>query len=129
MRRIWLVTKALARTLRALFYRGITRRIFLYKRASPASSSARDAVKAVVSSCKLGSMEPPASSLPAPLDDLRILRMPAVLEVVGIRKSALWEWVAAGRFPRPIQLGPRAVGWRIEDIRAWRDALPGSKSF
>lgn len=74
-------------------------------------------------------MKPTESSLPAPLDDLRILRLPAVLEVIGIRKSALWTWVAAGRFPAPVKLGPRSVGWRIEDVRAWRDALPRSKSL
>lgn len=63
-------------------------------------------------------------TLPSAADDLRILRLPAVLNIIGVKKTALWGWIAAGDFPAPVRIGPRAVGWRIEDIRAWRNSRP-----
>ena len=33
-------------------------------------------------------------------------------------KSTWWEGVAAGRFPKPVKLGPRISAWRVEIIRA-----------
>lgn len=35
-----------------------------------------------------------------------------------ISKSSWWAGVRAGRFPRPIKLGPRTTAWHVEDIRA-----------
>ena len=49
----------------------------------------------------------------------RILRLPYVLEVVGISKSRLYVWMASGLFPKPVKLGPRAVGWRSSEVQAW----------
>lgn len=50
-----------------------------------------------------------------------ILRKTAVLKALGISKSTLYAWMDAGVFPRPIQLGPRAVGWIESEVRAWLD--------
>lgn len=36
--------------------------------------------------------------------------------VVPISKSTWWAGVKAGRFPKPIKLGPRTTAWRVEDI-------------
>ena len=54
----------------------------------------------------------------------RIMRRPEVLETVGIAVSTLYDWVASGRFPRPIRLGPKAVGWRVTDIDQWLAERP-----
>ena len=50
-----------------------------------------------------------------------ILRLPAVLKGVGISKSMVYRLMVDGRFPKPIKLGPRAVGWRAKDIKDWLD--------
>jgi prophage regulatory protein len=50
---------------------------------------------------------------------IRILRRRAVEEIVGIGRSTLYAWVADGKFPRPVRLGVRAVGWRESDVLAW----------
>jgi prophage regulatory protein len=55
-----------------------------------------------------------------PLPESGLLRLSAILAPNGpipISKSAWWAGVAAGRFPRPIKLGPRITCWRVEDIR------------
>lgn len=49
----------------------------------------------------------------------RLLRVAAVLDIIGVSRSALYEWMNAGWFPRPIRVGPRTVRWRSEDIEAW----------
>ena len=49
----------------------------------------------------------------------RILRKPQVLQLVGISRSSIQNRIDDGTFPPSIQLGPRAVGWRLSDIDAW----------
>jgi prophage regulatory protein len=43
---------------------------------------------------------------------------PAIPAIVPVRKSAWWDGVRSGRFPKPVKLGPRVTAWRVEDIRA-----------
>lgn len=44
-------------------------------------------------------------------------RLPVVLAVVGMSKSSWWRGVKAGIYPKPVQLGPGTVGWKVTDIR------------
>ena len=44
------------------------------------------------------------------------LRLPQILAIIPISKSAWWEGCRTGRFPKPIKLGPRTTVWRAEDI-------------
>ncbi len=52
------------------------------------------------------------------------LRLPAVQRVTGLSRSTIYRLIAERRFPRPVQLGARAVAWRRSDIVSWSDALP-----
>lgn len=54
---------------------------------------------------------------PAPLPQEGFARLPQVLHVLGIGKTSFWEGVKAGRYPSPVNLGPRTRAWRVEDIR------------
>lgn len=49
----------------------------------------------------------------------RVLRRKEVEKVVGLSRSAIYAAMDKGRFPRPIQLGPRAVGWKESVIIDW----------
>ena len=51
------------------------------------------------------------------------LRLPQVLAIVPISKSAWWEGCRTGRYPKPIKLGPRTTVWRAEDIAAFIENL------
>ena len=53
------------------------------------------------------------------LELVRVLRMRGVVRRVGLSRSTVDRLVRRGTFPRPIQLTPWAVGWRIEDIDRW----------
>ena len=46
------------------------------------------------------------------------LRLPQILAIFPISKSAWWEGCKTGRFPKPIKLAPRTTVWRAEDIAA-----------
>ena len=55
---------------------------------------------------------------PVPLC-ISILRRPEVETRTGLSRSTIYLKVAQGTFPKPINLGPRAVGWIAEEIDAW----------
>lgn len=57
------------------------------------------------------------------MDEL-IYRMPGLTKVVGLGKTKLYEMMAAGQFPAPVELGPNSVGWRADEIKAWVENLP-----
>ena len=52
-----------------------------------------------------------------------ILRLPDVIKYTALSRTGIYRRIAAGAFPRPVALGPRAVGWRESDIVEWIDAL------
>jgi prophage regulatory protein len=49
----------------------------------------------------------------------RILRLPNVLDRAGLSRSTVYQWISEGRFPKPVSLGARAVGWVESDIEEW----------
>ena len=63
------------------------------------------------------SAEQPAPAMPAPHDC--ILRLPRVRERCGLSTATIYRQMASGDFPRAVQLGSKAVGWRESAINAW----------
>lgn len=53
-----------------------------------------------------------------------IYRKKIVLEKFGISETTLRRWMSDEGFPRPRQLGPRAVGWVAEQVGEWLDTRP-----
>ena len=49
-----------------------------------------------------------------------ILRRPQVERLTGLRRSSLYALVQAGKFPRPIKLSEKAVGWLELEIVDWQ---------
>ena len=43
--------------------------------------------------------------------DTHILRLPDLLERMGLSRSTIYQRVSEGLFPPPVELGPRARGW------------------
>lgn len=48
-----------------------------------------------------------------------ILRLPTVKARTGLSRSTIYLRVSDGNFPRPVQLGGRAVGWVEAEIDEW----------
>lgn len=55
---------------------------------------------------------------------MKILRRNDVLEIIGLSRSTLYYLVRDGRFPAPISIGQRAIGWRLTDVNEWVASRP-----
>lgn len=48
-----------------------------------------------------------------------ILRLPAVKACTGLSRSTIYLRASEGTFPKPVNLGGRAVGWIDSEIQQW----------
>lgn len=51
-----------------------------------------------------------------------ILRRPVVEQRTGLSRSAIYDRIRAGTFPKPISLDGSAVGWIESEINDWINA-------
>jgi prophage regulatory protein len=49
----------------------------------------------------------------------KIYRLPDVMAVTGLCRTAVYNALADKTFPEPVKLGKRAIGWREGDLCAW----------
>jgi prophage regulatory protein len=70
--------------------------------------------------------QPPASSETETCAELsenypptRILRLKEVIATIGLGRAAIYQMQREGKFPKPVKIGVRAVGWIAEDVLAW----------
>ena len=54
----------------------------------------------------------------------KILRLPAVMERVGLCRTTIYRRVRAGTFPAPVDLGNGLIGWTDTVIDTWQRELP-----
>lgn len=45
------------------------------------------------------------------------VRLPQILSVFPVSRSAWWAGVKAGKYPAPIKLSERTTAWHVDDIR------------
>jgi len=64
------------------------------------------------------SAEKPIGHSPAPIND-RLIRLPEVMQLTGLRRSAVYDQMQRGTFPRSVKIGPRAATWSESAVRAW----------
>jgi len=53
------------------------------------------------------------------MSTISLLRRRDVEQRVGLHRSAIYEKIARGEFPRPVKLGKRAVAWPAAEVDAW----------
>jgi prophage regulatory protein len=49
----------------------------------------------------------------------KILKLPDVMERCALSRSSIYAYIQNNKFPKPIRLGVRAVGWMEAEIAAW----------
>ena len=60
---------------------------------------------------------------------VRFLRLPEVLARTGLSRSTIYVRLDQGRFPRPVSLGARGVGWIESEVDEWlRARIAASRS-
>ena len=50
---------------------------------------------------------------------IRFVRLREVMARTGLSRSTIYVWVANGRFPKPVPLGERSVGWIESELEEW----------
>ncbi len=55
---------------------------------------------------------------------LRMLRLPDVMDKVGLKTSQIYDMMAEGTFPRSRLITGRAVGWFEHEIDEWLLSRP-----
>ena len=68
------------------------------------------------------SQGPGQPELDLPADDT-MLRTKDVLRITGLSLSTLKRMVIDERFPRPMRISPRRLGWPARDVRQWLEGL------
>lgn len=59
-----------------------------------------------------------------PLTTTVLLREVEVCEIVGLSRQHIFRLRRDGKFPQPVDVGPRSIRYRTADIKAWVDQLP-----
>jgi prophage regulatory protein len=49
----------------------------------------------------------------------RLIRLSEVEERVGLKKTAIYNLISLGQFPRPVRLGSRSVAWVNKEVAEW----------
>lgn len=49
----------------------------------------------------------------------RLLRLPEVMHRVGLKRSAIYQRMSEGRFPKSRSLGPKCAVWVEAEIDEW----------
>lgn len=60
-----------------------------------------------------------ATPVKAKRDSDRLLRLPEVQRLTGLRRSAVYEQMQKGTFPRSVKAGPRTATWSEAAVQAW----------
>ncbi|MEQ8837055.1 helix-turn-helix transcriptional regulator [Haliea sp.] len=59
-----------------------------------------------------------------------LLRLPEVIKLTGLSRSAVYAMASSGIFPRPIKIGPRASAWLEREVIDWIEArIANSRSI
>lgn len=56
----------------------------------------------------------------------RLLRLPDVVARVGLKRSAIYQRMSEGKFPKCRSLGPKCSVWVEAEIEAWIAAVAAS---
>jgi prophage regulatory protein len=54
-----------------------------------------------------------------PSSRARLIRLPEVMARVGLKRSAIYQRMSEGRFPKSRSLGPKCAVWVECEIEAW----------
>lgn len=53
----------------------------------------------------------------------RLLRLPEVMHRVGLKRSAIYQRMSEGRFPKSRSLGPKCAVWVESEVEEWIEAV------
>ena len=72
------------------------------------------------------SASPFAGTASSPPPPARLLRLPEVIARVGLKRSAIYQRMSEGRFPKSRSLGPKCAVWIESESDDWVRSVAGS---
>jgi prophage regulatory protein len=51
----------------------------------------------------------------------RLITIKDMCALINRDRRTLWAWVKSGKFPEPLRINGRTIGWRASSYRAWLD--------
>jgi len=57
----------------------------------------------------------------------KIYRLPDMMNMTGLSRSSIYLRVSTKKFPKPVKIGRRAIGWPEESIIAWQSKMMGAQ--
>ncbi len=70
------------------------------------------------------SHQPQPTTTSPDLQSAPLMRMPTVIHWTGLARSTIYRLIAQQKFPAPVVLASRAVGWRRADLERWSEERP-----
>ncbi|WML90857.1 AlpA family transcriptional regulator [Thiothrix lacustris] len=52
----------------------------------------------------------------------RLIRLPEVIQMTGISRTTVYEYIKRGTFPKSYRLATRLTAWKLSEITAWIDS-------
>jgi prophage regulatory protein len=53
------------------------------------------------------------------MNDERLIRLPQVESLTGLKRAHIYGLARRGQFPRPLKVGARASAWQESLVRQW----------
>ena len=61
----------------------------------------------------------PVVASPSEITAIRILRLPEVCQVTGLKRAMIYRLQQRKRFPQSVKITDHAVGWVDAEVQAW----------
>ncbi|OLQ77608.1 transcriptional regulator [Photobacterium proteolyticum] len=61
------------------------------------------------------------------MNDFKLLSITDVCKLINKDRRTLWVWVREGKFPQPLKMNGRTIGWKTETYTQWLSELEGAE--
>lgn len=62
------------------------------------------------------------------MNQKEIWRLKRVINVTGLSRTSIYNYMKEGSFPRPHKIGARSIGWNSHEVMSWVNAKLGGQS-
>lgn len=60
---------------------------------------------------------------------MKVIRLTQVMNSTGLGRSTIYKYMSEGKFPTPLQLSERCVGWLESEVHQWIQARVDARNF
>jgi prophage regulatory protein len=60
---------------------------------------------------------------------MKVIRLTQVMNSTGLGRSTIYKYMSEGKFPMPLQLSERCVGWLESEVQQWIQSRVDARNF